>query len=95
MMKKPGILHLNMHLLFCFQRSELEMYVNVAKCISEMADSEIDRIVQISQVIMFYSWSFTIKLCETSMPYHFYGHQSVLAHWECRLSAVHVRVFWL
>ncbi|KAM4639152.1 focadhesin isoform 3-T3 [Amazona ochrocephala] len=31
------------------QRSELEMYVNVAKCISEMADSEIDRIVQISQ----------------------------------------------
>ncbi|XP_062480048.1 focadhesin [Pezoporus occidentalis] len=31
------------------RRSELEMYVSVAKCISEMADSEIDRIVQISQ----------------------------------------------
>uniref|UniRef100_A0A669Q9U2 Focadhesin n=1 Tax=Phasianus colchicus TaxID=9054 RepID=A0A669Q9U2_PHACC len=31
------------------QRSELEMYVSVAKCISEMADSEIDRIVQISK----------------------------------------------
>ncbi|NXE14514.1 FOCAD protein, partial [Lophotis ruficrista] len=30
-----------------FQRSELEMYVDVAKCVSEMADSEIDRIVQI------------------------------------------------
>ncbi|KAM6109695.1 focadhesin isoform 2-T2 [Phoenicopterus ruber ruber] len=31
------------------QRGELEMYVDVAKCISEMADSEIDRIVQISK----------------------------------------------
>ncbi|NXQ79812.1 FOCAD protein, partial [Nyctibius grandis] len=31
------------------QRGELEMYVDVAKCISEMAESEIDRIVQISK----------------------------------------------
>ncbi|NXL04355.1 FOCAD protein, partial [Mesembrinibis cayennensis] len=31
------------------QRGKLEMYINVAKCISEMADSEIDRIVQISK----------------------------------------------
>ncbi|XP_005522712.1 PREDICTED: focadhesin isoform X1 [Pseudopodoces humilis] len=31
------------------QRSELEMYVDVARCISEMADSEINRIVQISK----------------------------------------------
>ncbi|NXI90902.1 FOCAD protein, partial [Psophia crepitans] len=31
------------------QRDELEMYIDVAKCISEMADSEIDRIVQISK----------------------------------------------
>ncbi|XP_053909823.1 focadhesin isoform X1 [Cuculus canorus] len=31
------------------QRGELEVYINVAKCISEMADSEIDRIVQISK----------------------------------------------
>ncbi|OXB75526.1 UNVERIFIED_CONTAM: hypothetical protein H355_006122 [Colinus virginianus] len=31
------------------QRSELEVYVSVAKCISEMADAEIDRIVQISK----------------------------------------------
>ncbi|NXT37592.1 FOCAD protein, partial [Pelecanoides urinatrix] len=31
------------------QRGELEMYIDVAKCISEMADSEIDRIVQISK----------------------------------------------
>ncbi|NWS48771.1 FOCAD protein, partial [Probosciger aterrimus] len=31
------------------QRSELEMYVSVAKCILEMADSEIDHIVQIFQ----------------------------------------------
>ncbi|XP_054253448.1 focadhesin isoform X2 [Indicator indicator] len=31
------------------QRGKLEMYIDVAKCISEMADSEIDRIVQISQ----------------------------------------------
>uniref|UniRef100_A0A493T3U9 Focadhesin n=1 Tax=Anas platyrhynchos platyrhynchos TaxID=8840 RepID=A0A493T3U9_ANAPP len=31
------------------QRGELEMYVSVAKCISEMGDSEIDRIVQISK----------------------------------------------
>ncbi|KAM7076918.1 focadhesin isoform 1-T2 [Ciconia maguari] len=31
------------------QRGELEMYINVAKCISEMADSEIDRILQISK----------------------------------------------
>ncbi|KAK2524021.1 focadhesin [Columba livia] len=29
------------------QRGKLEMYINVAKCISEMTDSEIDRIVQI------------------------------------------------
>ncbi|NXX20206.1 FOCAD protein, partial [Podargus strigoides] len=29
------------------QRGELEMYINIAKCMSEMADSEIDRIVQI------------------------------------------------
>ncbi|NWU93806.1 FOCAD protein, partial [Upupa epops] len=29
------------------QRGQLEMYVDVAKCLSEMADSEIDRIVQI------------------------------------------------
>lgn len=38
---------------FCFQRGKLEMYTDVAKCISEMADSEVDRIVQISKVIMF------------------------------------------
>ncbi|NXK44833.1 FOCAD protein, partial [Chauna torquata] len=31
------------------QRGELELYISVAKCISEMADSEIDRIVQISK----------------------------------------------
>lgn len=31
------------------QRGELEMYIDVARCISEMADSEIDRIVQISK----------------------------------------------
>ncbi|NXL90328.1 FOCAD protein, partial [Alectura lathami] len=31
------------------QRGDLEMYVSVATCISEMADSEIDRIVQISK----------------------------------------------
>ncbi|XP_009692924.1 PREDICTED: focadhesin-like, partial [Cariama cristata] len=31
------------------QRGQLEMYIDVAKCISEMADSEIDRIVQISK----------------------------------------------
>ncbi|KAM9262979.1 focadhesin isoform 1-T2 [Morus bassanus] len=31
------------------QRGELEMYIEVAKCISEMGDSEIDRIVQISK----------------------------------------------
>ncbi|XP_072716014.1 focadhesin [Ciconia boyciana] len=31
------------------QRGELEMYIIVAKCISEMADSEIDRILQISK----------------------------------------------
>jgi len=58
------------------------MYIDVAKCISEMADSEIDRIVQISKVMMFYSWSFITKSCETSMPYHFSCHQSVLAPWE-------------
>lgn len=40
---------------FLLQRSELEMYVSVAKCISEMADSEIDRIVQISKVMMVFS----------------------------------------
>ncbi|NWX24347.1 FOCAD protein, partial [Aegotheles bennettii] len=31
------------------QRGELETYIDVAKCISEMADSEIDHIVQISK----------------------------------------------
>uniref|UniRef100_A0A8C4XNL7 Focadhesin n=1 Tax=Falco tinnunculus TaxID=100819 RepID=A0A8C4XNL7_FALTI len=31
------------------QRGELEMYIDVGNCISEMADSEIDRIVQISK----------------------------------------------
>ncbi|NWR77314.1 FOCAD protein, partial [Centropus unirufus] len=31
------------------QRGELEVYIDVAKCISEMSDSEIDRIVQISE----------------------------------------------
>ncbi|NXL66868.1 FOCAD protein, partial [Chordeiles acutipennis] len=31
------------------QRGELEMYVDVAKCISEMSDAEIDHIVQISK----------------------------------------------
>ncbi|NWW91552.1 FOCAD protein, partial [Rhynochetos jubatus] len=31
------------------QRDELDMYIDVAKCISEMTDSEIDRIVQISK----------------------------------------------
>ncbi|NXB09746.1 FOCAD protein, partial [Cnemophilus loriae] len=31
------------------QRGELEMYTDVARCISEMADSEVDRIVQISK----------------------------------------------
>ncbi|XP_071436202.1 focadhesin isoform X1 [Pithys albifrons albifrons] len=31
------------------KRAELEMYIDVAKCISEMADAEIDRIVQISE----------------------------------------------
>ncbi|NXW61340.1 FOCAD protein, partial [Eurystomus gularis] len=31
------------------QRGKLEIYIDVAKCISEMADSEIDRVVQISK----------------------------------------------
>ncbi|NWS83492.1 FOCAD protein, partial [Toxostoma redivivum] len=31
------------------QRGEVEMYIDVARCISEMADSEINRIVQISK----------------------------------------------
>ncbi|XP_051498535.1 focadhesin [Apus apus] len=31
------------------QRDKMEMYIDVAKCISEMADSEIERIVQISK----------------------------------------------
>ncbi|NXH45103.1 FOCAD protein, partial [Dicaeum eximium] len=31
------------------QRGELEMYIDIARCISEMADSEINRIVQISK----------------------------------------------
>ncbi|NXJ99967.1 FOCAD protein, partial [Corythaixoides concolor] len=31
------------------QRGKLEIYIDVAKCISEMTDSEIDRIVQISK----------------------------------------------
>ncbi|NXJ85382.1 FOCAD protein, partial [Trogon melanurus] len=31
------------------QRGNVEMYVDLAKCISEMADSEIDRIVQITK----------------------------------------------
>ncbi|XP_042660532.1 focadhesin isoform X2 [Tyto alba] len=31
------------------QRGELEMYIDVAKCLSEMIDSEIDRIIQISK----------------------------------------------
>ncbi|KFP83145.1 PREDICTED: focadhesin, partial [Acanthisitta chloris] len=31
------------------QRGELEMYTDVAKCISEMSDSEVDRIVQFSK----------------------------------------------
>ncbi|NXC48300.1 FOCAD protein, partial [Penelope pileata] len=31
------------------QKSELEMYVTVANCISEMGDSEIDRILQVSK----------------------------------------------
>ncbi|NXF86617.1 FOCAD protein, partial [Eubucco bourcierii] len=31
------------------QRDKLEMYIDVVKCISEMTDSEIDRIVQISK----------------------------------------------
>ncbi|NWR10820.1 FOCAD protein, partial [Paradoxornis webbianus] len=31
------------------QRGELEIYIDVARCISEMADSEINRIVQISK----------------------------------------------
>lgn len=52
---------------FLLQRSELEMYVSVAKCISEMADSEIDRIVQISKVMMVFSWSFITKLHEISI----------------------------
>ncbi|XP_006034647.1 focadhesin isoform X2 [Alligator sinensis] len=31
------------------QRSEMEMYIDIAKCLSEMADTEIDRIAQISK----------------------------------------------
>ncbi|XP_074923401.1 focadhesin isoform X7 [Chelonoidis abingdonii] len=31
------------------QRSEVEMYIEVAKCLSEMADAEVDRIAQISK----------------------------------------------
>uniref|UniRef100_A0A663N2P6 Focadhesin n=1 Tax=Athene cunicularia TaxID=194338 RepID=A0A663N2P6_ATHCN len=31
------------------QRGKLEMYIDIAKCLSEMADSEIDRIVQVSK----------------------------------------------
>lgn len=42
-----------MHFISSLQRGELEMYIDVAKCISEMADSEINRIVQISKVIVF------------------------------------------
>ncbi|XP_067409252.1 focadhesin isoform X2 [Emydura macquarii macquarii] len=31
------------------QRSEVEMYIEVAKCLSEMADAEVDRIAQLSK----------------------------------------------
>ncbi|XP_012735632.2 focadhesin [Fundulus heteroclitus] len=34
------------------QDSEVDLYVGVAKCLSEMSDSEIDRIVQVSQAQM-------------------------------------------
>lgn len=39
----PGI-------LFLFQDSEVDLYVGVARCLSEMSDTEIDRIVQVSEV---------------------------------------------
>lgn len=53
MMEKARNRHLDVHLLFCLQRGELEMYIDVGRCISEMADSEINRIVQTSKVITF------------------------------------------
>lgn len=73
---------------FLLQRSELEMYVSVAKCISEMADAEIDRIVQLSKVMIVSSWSFITKLHEMSIYYYFSSYQSVLAAEEHSLFSV-------
>lgn len=53
----------------------MEMYIDIAKCLSEMADTEIDRIAQISKVIIFYStfpdvfipFIYDIKICLTPL----------------------------
>lgn len=34
-----------------YQRNELELYISVAKCLSEMTDDEANRVAQITEVI--------------------------------------------
>lgn len=33
-----------------FQDDEVDLYVRIAKCLSEMSDTEIDRITQVTEV---------------------------------------------
>lgn len=39
--------------IFLYQRNDLELYISVAKCLSEMTDDEANRIAQITEVITY------------------------------------------
>lgn len=47
--------------IFLYQRNDLELYICVAKCLSEMTDDEVTRGAQITEVIT-YLYFFTIAV---------------------------------
>ena len=47
------ILYFDMLGIFLHQKNDLELYISVAKCLSEMTDDEANRVAQITEVITY------------------------------------------
>ena len=43
-------LYFDMLVVFLYQRNDLELYVGVARCLSEMTDDEASRLAQLTEV---------------------------------------------
>lgn len=47
---------------FLYQRNDLELYISVAKCLSEMTDDEASRVAQVTEVMTYLCIFFTTEV---------------------------------